>query len=134
MTSDNGFSFERWRKVGATTFREYWQDKDCRSHSHPMFGAVVAYFFEYLLGITQTDDSAGYEKLIIKPTIVEKINNLSGSMQIPKGTVSVSYVKRFDSISFEVTLPKGQNAEFVYGDEKRILEPGLNKMIFRRIK
>lgn len=134
MTSDDGFSFERWRKSGATTFREYWQDNNCRSHSHPMFGAVVAYFFEYLLGITQTDDSAGYEKLIIKPTIVEKINNLSGSMQIPKGTVSVSYVKRFDSILFEVTLPKGQNAEFVYGDEKRILESGLNKMIFRRIK
>ena len=134
MTSDKGFSFERWRKTGATTFREYWQDKDCRSHSHHMFGAVVAYLFEYLLGITQSDDSAGYEKLIIKPAIVEQINNLSGSMQIPDGVVSVSYTKRFDSISFEVTLPKGKKATFIYDDEKRRLEPGLNKMIFRRIK
>ena len=99
-----------------------------------MFGAVVAYLFECLLGITQSDDSAGYEKLIIKPAIVEQINNLSGSMQIPDGVVSVSYTKRFDSISFEVTLPKGKKATFIYGDEKRRLEPGLNKMIFRRIK
>ncbi len=134
MTSDKGFSFERWRKVGATTFREYWQDKDCRSQSHPMFGAVVAYFFEYLLGITQASDSAGYKKLIIKPTLVEKINTLSGSMEIPAGTVLVSYEKRFDSVSFAVTLPKNTQADFIYGDEKRKIYPGLNKMIFRRIK
>ncbi|MBQ6118409.1 MAG: family 78 glycoside hydrolase catalytic domain, partial [Clostridia bacterium] len=49
LTADKLFSFERIRQAGSTTLWEYWTGR--RSHSHPMFGAVAAYLFRYLLGV-----------------------------------------------------------------------------------
>ena len=45
LLSEETVSFHDWKERGATTFYEYWSDslRD-RSHNHPMFGAVVAYF------------------------------------------------------------------------------------------
>ena len=60
LTHDGDQGFEHWRKNGATTFHEYWDSNRSRSHSHPMFGAPVAYLFEYLLGIKQEEGTAGY--------------------------------------------------------------------------
>ena len=50
LVNNGDQGFEHWRRNGATTFHEYWDSNRSRSHNHPMFGAVVAYFFEYLLG------------------------------------------------------------------------------------
>lgn len=93
LTSEAEVSYENWRRQGATTFWEYWQNPDNRSHFHPMFGSPVAYFFEYLLGIGQKEDSCGYKSLIIKPVLVSKITRLSGGMEIPAGKVEVAYEK-----------------------------------------
>jgi hypothetical protein len=77
-----------------------------------MFGAPVAYFFEYLLGIKQTENSCGYGELVINPQLVSQINQMSGSMATPKGTVSVSYEKTGDGVKFNVSVPAGIKASF----------------------
>ena len=127
LTSDHEVSFEHWRKQGATTFREYWQDEQNRSHSHPMFGSPVAYFFEYLLGIKQKEFGAGYTDLIIEPTFVSQINNLSGHMDLPKGRVEVSYQKTEQEIKMSVTIPEGVKAVFIYSDLAKELPAGKNE-------
>lgn len=130
LTSNHEVSFEHWRKQGATTFREYWQDEQNRSHSHPMFGSPVAYFFEYLLGIKQKEFGAGYTDLIIEPTFVKQINNLEGHMDVPKGRVEVSYKKTNGIVKISVTVPAGVKAVFVYSDMAKELVSGVNEFEF----
>ena len=92
-----------------------------------MFGAVVAYMYEYLLGITQSDDSAGYDDLVISPVIVNGMDALSGSRALRCGRVSVSYVKEDDGVSFEIGIPDNKSATFIMGDVKKELVGGVNR-------
>jgi len=126
LTCDHEISFEAWRKRGATSLWEYWQTYQDRSHSHHMFGAVVSYFFEYLLGISQTDDSAGYESVEIKPFITEKLGSVSGKITTPNGEIKVSYKKAGGKIKFEITIPKNTKAVFRYNEIDRSLKVGEN--------
>jgi len=128
ITGNGVQGFEHWRQNGATTFHEYWDSNRSRSHNHPMFGAVVAYFFEYLLGIRQANGSAGYSNLIIKPCATAKFNYMSGSINTPNGRISVGYKKQGDKIHFNIDIPKNTTATFIYDDKKFLLCQGLNEL------
>ena len=127
LTNDGAQGYERWRKYGASTFHEYWESNYSRSHCHPMFGAPVAYFFEYLLGIKQTEESCGYTNLIISPQAISKFNRMSGSMDTPQGTVSVSYERTDAGVKFNITIPKGCKAGFHIPACERELHEGENE-------
>lgn len=123
-------SFAGMRDLGATTLWEYWpRSLVDRSHSHPMFGAVIAYFYDYLLGIRARDGSTAYRELIIAPVLVENVSRLSGSRTIPSGEVKVAYQKGKDGIAFTVSIPEGQQAEFILGDKKIPLHAGENRFV-----
>lgn len=126
LSSDGKQGFEHWRKNGATTFHEYWDSKRSRSHNHPMFGAVTAYFFEYLLGIKQKDGTAGYSSLSIAPQAVSMFSRMSGSIETPNGTVSVKYEKKKEKISFEIVIPENTSADFRLADRNIELRCGRN--------
>jgi alpha-L-rhamnosidase len=127
LTNNGNQGYEHWRQNGATTFHEYWDSNRSRSHCHPMFGAPVAYFFEYLLGIRQTEASCGYSELIISPQAISKFNRMSGSMDIPSGTVSVSYKKIGGDVKFNIFIPEGCHASFCIPTYKCELYAGENE-------
>ena len=127
LTNNGEQGYEHWRVNGATTFHEYWDSNRSRSHSHPMFGAPVAYFFEYLLGIRQPKYSGGYRSLVIAPECIEKFEYMNGSMMIPAGRVSVGYVNKNGKIKFTIELPEGVNADFVYKEKLIPLGEGVNE-------
>ena len=127
LTNDGDQGYEHWRRGGATTFHEYWDSNRSRSHCHPMFGAPVAYFFEYLLGIKQTEESAGYSDLVISPSAVSKFGRMSGSMKIPCGTVSVNYERAPEGVKFKVSIPTGCRAVFRLPSFERELCEGENE-------
>ncbi len=127
LTNDGTQGYEHWRQNGATTLHEYWDSNRSRSHCHPMFGAPVAYFFEYLLGIKQTEASCGYSELVIQPQAVSKFNRMSGSMDTPKGTISVSYERTSEGVKFNVSIPLGCNASFCALSHTRELCAGENE-------
>ena len=129
MTNNGTQGYEHWRRNGATTFHEYWDSNRSRSHSHPMFGAPVAYIFEYLLGIKQAPDSCGYASLNIEPQAVSKFGYMSGSMKTTNGTVSVSYKKIDGKVDFSVVVPKNTKATFKYQDTVFELSEGENKFL-----
>ena len=131
LTQNGEQGYEHWRQNGATTFHEYWDSGRSRSHNHPMFGAPVAYFFEYLLGIRQDLDSAGYRSLVIEPLAVSQFEHMSGSMRIPSGTVSVAYRKADGKIRFEITMPPCREAVFRYNGEHS-LNKGKNVFVFEQ--
>lgn len=127
LTHNGEQGFEHWRRNGATTFHEYWDSNRSRSHSHPMFGAPVAYLFEYLLGIRQTEDSAGYKSIIIEPVSVDRFNWMKGSITTPNGVVAVSYENKNGTVTFKVKIPQGTKAKFSFEDKKVELREGENK-------
>ena len=128
LENDGPQGYEHWRQNGATTFHEYWDSNRSRSHSHPMFGAPVAYFFEYLLGIRQAEGSAGYRSLDINPKAVNRFDWMNGSMKTPNGTVAVAYEKADGKTVFTVTIPNGTEAIFRFGDTEQSLITGENKI------
>ncbi len=125
LSSEGKYSFGNIMNQGATSLWEYWTGQ--RSHSHPMFGAVVAYLFRYILGITQEKDSFGYDKLIIAPIDIKMTGKFSGKTEIPEGTVyvGIEYTDRF--ARFEITLPK--EGIFRYKNTEIELTAGTNKII-----
>ena len=127
LTHDGDQGYEHWRKNGATTFHEYWDSNRSRSHSHPMFGAPVAYLFEYLLGIRQTEDSAGYKSLVIAPKSVDRFKRMSGSITTPQGIVAVSYDNENGNVSFSITVPQNTKAVFCFAGKEVSLNEGENK-------
>ncbi|MBE6607137.1 MAG: hypothetical protein E7633_01080 [Ruminococcaceae bacterium] len=129
LLMNNGLQgYEHWRRNGATTFHEYWDSNRSRSHNHPMFGAPIAYFFEYLLGIKQKEGTAGYKSLVIAPQATSKFGRMAGSMKTSGGDVSVSYTKEDDRIFFRIEIPSGTEATFVYSDKEYSLENGVNEI------
>ena len=98
------------------------------SHNHPMFGASAVHLFQKLLGITQAKKSHGYDRIEIRPHIPCALKSASGSVLTPKGGISVAFEKTNDAINFVIELPMGENAEFVFKGEKRLL--GENKNNF----
>lgn len=127
LLSETVHSFAQMKKLGATSLWEYWPGslRD-RSHNHPMFGAVTAYLYDYLLGIRAKNGSAGYKEIIISPVIVDGINRLEGSRTLKSGKVSVSYFKKESSVCFEIEISENQIAEFIYKDKTYKLSSGKN--------
>lgn len=126
MTSREAPSFGYMMEQGATTLWEDWLPE--RSLNHPMFGALTRYIFTYLLGISQAKDSAGFEKITIKPQLVNGMNKAGGYITTVKGKISVSYDKAGDKVNFIVDIPEGETAEFECGEYKSTLNEGLNKI------
>ena len=95
MTNDSEISFANMKKGGVKTLWENWDG--CDSLSHPMFGAVSEYIFNYILGIKQTEDSAGYECVSIEPADIPECGDISGSILTVNGRISVE-VKYCDGV------------------------------------
>jgi len=115
-------SFGYMMEHGATTLWEDWLPE--RSLNHPMFGALTRYLFTYLLGISQTKDSAGFEQIVIKPCLVNGMNRASGYITTAVGKISVAYEKAGDKVNFNVVLPENSSAEFICSEFKKNLNGG----------
>lgn len=103
LASEGKYSFGNIMNQGATSLWEYWTGR--RSHSHPMFGAVTAYLFRYILGISQETDSFGYEKTVIAPSEINMNGNFSGKITVPQGEISVDIEYSENSAHFSIVMP-----------------------------
>lgn len=127
MLSETLHSFGEMRRLGATTLWEYWPGSLCdRSHNHPMFGAVAAYLYDYLLGIRAKEGCAGYSEIIISPVFIDEINTLEGYRTLKAGKVSVSYKKTEKAVDFDISVPENLPAEFVFEGKTHRLSAGEN--------
>ena len=109
LTNSEAPGFARWRADGYTTLREYWGD-NCRSYNHPMFGGVVALLYEYILGIRQEKDSAGYERVLISPVVIDELDSARGHITTPRGVIAVEYTTEGNARRYTVTVPAGVSA------------------------
>ncbi len=80
-------SFYNMKKHGATTLWENWDG--CDSRCHPMFGAVIEYFFSDILGIRRAEGKAGYKEVTVNPANIPELRNVKGSMRTKWGDITV---------------------------------------------
>lgn len=125
MSSEGKYSFGNIMNQGATSLWEYWTGR--RSHSHPMFGAVTAYLFRYILGINQEKDSFGYEKIVIAPCETGTDGKFSGSLTVPKGEISVRINYSGKNAEFNIILPC--EGVFRFRGAEILLTAGVNNII-----
>ena len=105
-------SFYNMKKQGATTLWENWDG--CDSRCHPMFGAIVEYFFSGILGINRADDKAGYKEITISPAFIPALTEVKGTMRTPWGDITVEITTDKDGhrnvvtdVTGEITIKKG---------------------------
>lgn len=122
LTSEGQYSFANWKRQGATTLWEYWTGE--RSHSHPMFGAVSRYLFQYLLGIRQRPESAGYQSIEIAPYPIPELSHIKGSIMTPRGEIRVEIRRKDGKARFQIHVEPNVQAEFSYGTNRQRLEAG----------
>jgi len=115
----------------ATTLWEYWDGK--LSHSHPMYGSVIRWFFKYVAGINPDPQKPGFKQIIIKPrpsgdltyakagfhSLYGKVlseweindNNLEMRIEIPANTTATVYIPASnpDLVQVNNRLLKDQN-------------------------
>ena len=120
LTASNPFGYGKWYADGETTLHEYFITPS-RSHSHPMFGAVVALLYEYIVGIRQKRDSSGYKKITISPVIIDSLDEVSGFITSPRGRISLSYKTENRVRYYKIEIPPETEAE--------INIPGLDSLI-----
>ena len=125
LTATEPRGFGKWWKDGSTTLREYFGTK-CRSYSHPMFGAVVADFFEYILGIRQREGTAAYSDVVIDPVKLDALTFAKGHITTPKGRIAVSFTTDGGARTYTIEIPEGIKAVLVKDGEEIVLTAGKN--------
>ncbi len=117
LSSRGEVSFDFMARNGATTIWENWNGES--SKNHPMFGAVTKYLFTYLLGIRQPDDSAGFEKVVISPCLVDGLNYVKGHITTANGEIGVEIRKENGKASIKACADERIKAEIVCGDVRK---------------
>ncbi len=130
LTAENPIGYGAWRKRGLTSLPEYWLGGR-PSYSHPMFGAVTANLFEYILGIRQEKGRRGFEAVVIAPVSAESLTEASGYCITGNGKISVSYAKKEELIVFEIEIPESTAARLMWKNVSYSLKAGKNSLVLQ---
>ena len=97
---------------GATTIWERWEKDETgagvcgkMSHSHPMYGSVGVCFHKYFAGIQPDTTASGYNKIIVKPIIPEKLNYVSAATRTIHGQVQSTWKTSGQTLEWTVKIP-----------------------------
>lgn len=100
--------------LGATTMWEHWDSIDengdmwspkMNSFNHYAYGAVADWMYEVAAGIKQADDSAGFEKLVIKPHPDKRIESFEATYDTKNGVVCSKWYYDDDKVIYKISLP-----------------------------
>lgn len=148
----NQKSFPSWGHMleqGATTLWEHWEFSDnTYSHNHPMFGSVSQWFYNWLGGIQAAPDAVGFDKIIIRPQVIDDLQWVECSYDSVRGKITSSWYKKEGSIFFKIQIPVNAEATVclpslinsrIYENGKRLkvaegiqfLEKGDRSLIYR---
>ncbi|WP_203235042.1 alpha-L-rhamnosidase C-terminal domain-containing protein [Mucilaginibacter terrigena] len=116
-----------WRnniKMGLTTWAEISDLEHNRSDCHAWGASPNIEFFRTVLGIDSY--APGFSKVKIEPHL-GKMENASGEIPHPNGTVAVSYVKSGAKWNISISLPIKTDGMLVWKGKSYYLKGGINK-------
>ena len=122
LSSEARGSFLYMKRHGATTVWEDWHGG--ASHNHPMFGAPARLLYQGFLGIHRAEP--GWNRIEIVPQIPAALDSIAGSLDTPRGRISVTIKRDRDTLCAAVTMPEGTDGIFRYGDAAEKLHAGEN--------
>lgn len=92
----------------ATTLWEYWDGK--LSHSHPMYGSVVRWFFKDLAGINPDPERPGFKHTVIKPVLAGDLTHVAATYRSAHGRIASAWTIRDDTLTLNVEIPPNTTA------------------------
>ena len=102
-------SYAYWvTTMKSTTLWEGW--KAGPSYNHIMFGDISAWFYQWIAGIQQEDDSTGFERIVFRPTSVGELTEAHASYLSPRGKVASSWSLSGKEMRLELEVPDGASA------------------------
>jgi alpha-L-rhamnosidase len=113
---------------GATTIWELWNgntaNPSMNSHNHVMLlGDLLVWYYEYLAGIQNAAGSSGFEKIVMRPHLIDGLDYVKASYRSVRGKIESAWKKTDGAFQWKVTLPANTvarvyvpaaNAEEVY--------------------
>lgn len=122
LESEDRGSFLYMKRHGATTLWEDWHGGN--SHNHPMFGAPARLLYTDLLGIRH--EEPGWNRIVIAPQMPVTLACIEGTLDTPRGKISVSLKREDGMLCASVTLPAGTVGVFRSGHIETALHAGEN--------
>jgi len=109
---------------GATTIWETFQGDV--SHSHPMFGSVCQWFYQYLGGISPDEAEPGFKHIIVKPVPVSSLSYASSSYLSQYGEISTDWKFEGEDYLLNVKIPANTTATIyvLSGEDENVTENG----------
>lgn len=109
----------------ATTLWEDWDGKS--SHSHPMYGSVIGWFFKSLAGINLQIENSENHQFIIKPVICGDLSYVKANYNSISGKISSEWKKVTGGIEFRIVIPPNSTAMVCLPAKSpdKILESGI---------
>ena len=111
-------------KNNTGTIWEGWEgplsQQGISSLNHYSKGVLVEWLFNSMLGINIESEN----KFILKPSIGGKETFAKGSYKSIYGTISISWKKENNKISFDIEIPCNTTAIFIFKETKKELEAG----------
>ncbi len=110
---------------GATTIWEHWDgikpdgsfwSDDMNSYNHYAYGAIADWLYTKVAGINYDENSPGYSHTIIKPIPDKRLGYVRAELETMYGKVVSVWKYEGDEIKFEVDIPAGVYADFVFPD------------------
>lgn len=92
----------------ATTLWETWNGKG--SHSHPMYGSVIRWFFKFLAGISPYAQINETNHFIIKPTICGDLKFVKAKYNSLYGEILSEWKIGNEEIDFNIEIPVNTTA------------------------
>lgn len=99
---------------GATTLWEHWKFSDNTfSHSHPMFGSVSQWFFNWLGGIEPAVDAEGFDKFAFQPQFIEGMDWVRCTHQSIRGPITCNWQRSDDHVALDIRVPVTASAVLI---------------------
>ena len=97
---------------GATSLWERWiGSDDVYSNCHPAFGSVNEWFIKTLAGIRPDKGANGFDRIIIKPYITEKLTWVNGKYKSIHGLIISNWSLEDNTLSMNVKVPVNTTAK-----------------------
>ncbi len=96
---------------GATTLWENWDGSS--SHSHPMYGSVIRWFYQAVAGIYPDKETPGFKNVIIKPILCGDLTFASADYNSINGKISSHWKLVDGDLHLNIEIP-GNSTATVY--------------------
>ncbi|MBV5267986.1 MAG: family 78 glycoside hydrolase catalytic domain, partial [Burkholderiaceae bacterium] len=92
----------------ATTIWENWDGGS--SHSHPMYGSVVAWFYNTVAGISPDNKNPGWKSFTVSPFTDNELTYATATYRSANGKISSSWRKEQQDLIMSVEIPVNSTA------------------------